>query len=256
MNPLITVILFFAIAFSLLGGCAKKNMEEKQLISNEELLDFLLSNNLLKVSNEIDIDGQLESERLLVNYFSVSPEEYFEAFKNNSKSINFFNRDIRKNELLKHGSERQNDSLLIIRTYYKDIIFKDYKNRSKFFYEGKVNQLHIVKSYEFEDSFTYFIDAKTGDIVNKLIGPLVQFDPDENLILYSDGAVFDYSQLTEVSLFEATLFGLETLLTDHNQWVVSRAFFTNENEIYYVHSAYGDGYGFRSTFAKMVIQRK
>jgi len=255
MHTIVKIIFPFVLAISLLSGCTQNKNEEVQLIDNEELLSILITNDILDVSNEIEVDGKLESERLLVNYFTVSPEEYFEAFKNSSESIDFFNRDFRINEKLKPGAERKNDSLLIIKTYYKDLIFKDYKERSKFFYEGKVDQLHIVKGYQFEDSFTYFIDASTGDIVSKLWGTLTENYSKEDLFLYSDGIVFDFDQLTEVSFFEPHLFGLDTLLVDQTQWIAKNAFFTGENEIYYVHTAYGDG-SFKSTYAKMEIIRK
>lgn len=246
-----TLALVFAIP--LLNGCTLKN--EQPLISNEELLNVLISNDLLDNSNEIEIKGKLESDRLLVNYFTVSPEEYFEAFRNSSEFIDFFVREYRINEQLMSGAERKNDSLLIIKTYYKDLIFKDYENRSKFFYEGRVDQLHIVKGYQFEDSFTYFIDASTGDIVSKLWGTLTENYSKKDLFLYSDGIVFDFDQLTEVSFFEPHLFGLDTLLIDQTQWIAKNAFFKGENEIYYVHTAYGDG-SFKSSYAKMEIVRK
>lgn len=252
---MVKLIIALTIAFSLLNGCIQKDMQQQPLISNGELLNILTSDNLLEISNEIEVEGKLQSDKLLINYFTVSPEEYFEAFRNSSEAIDFFTRDFRINEQLMSGVERKNDSLLIIKTYYKDLIFKDYKDRSKFFYEGKVDQLHIVKGYQFEDSFTYFIDASTGDIVSKLWGTLTENHSKEDLFLYSDGIVFDFDQLTEVSFFEPHLFGLDTLLIDQTQWIAKNTFFTDENEIYYIHTAYGDG-SFKSTYAKMEIIRK
>lgn len=255
MIPLKIIKFPLLLVFLLLNGCMKKSVPQQLLIDNEKVLNILVSNALLDTSNEVEVEGKLENDRLLVNYFTVSPEEYFDAFRSNPKPMDFFTRDYRINEQLMSGAERKEDSLLTIKTYYKDLIFKDYKDRSKFFYEDQVDELHVIKGYQFEDSFTYFIDVSTGDIVSKLWGTLTENYPGDNLFLYSDGIIFGFDQLTEVSFYEPHFFGLDTLLTDQNLWLAKNAFFTSQDEIYYVHTAYGDG-SFKSTYAKMEIIRK
>lgn len=245
----------FVICYLLFTSCIQKNFQTQKLIGNEEVLNILISKGYFEFQNEIQVDGRLENERLIISYFSVTQEEYFEAFKNNQNHIDFFGREFRVNEQLKSGSERKDDTLLVINTDLKDLIFKDYKEKSIYFYEDKVENLHVVKGYQFEDAYSYFIDSSTGEIVDRLWGTQIKNFPGDNLFLYSDGIIFDYDQLTEVAFLESNYSGIDTLLTVDNQWIAKNAFFSKQNEVFYIHTDYSNGI-FKSSYAKMEIRKK
>lgn len=245
------------IVLILLVGCENERHEQTQKYNNRDLLTHLKNEGELKSMNEIEVDGVLENDSLIVKFNSVSPDQYFKAFEEHTKPINYFTREIRLNEIFQQGVSRNRDSLLIVKTTDKDITYKDNSgSRTKFFYEGQLSDYHVVKSFEFEDAYTYFLNRWTGNVDYKMRSILVEYELEENLILYSDGMVFGPDHQTELSLFKLNEFSLDTLLTDQNLWMASRAFFTDQNEIYYVHTAYGDGDGFKSTYAKMEIIRK
>jgi|GEM_PF-999251 len=257
LNKVSGIFLTVLFLLVLITGCEKEQFNQVQTYDNYNLLAHLKENNELKLENEVEVNGVIENDLLIVRYRSVDPDQYFKAFEEHATPINYFTRQSRINEDFQKGVTRKEDSLLVVKTSDKDITFKDNGgSRTKFFYEGQLSDYHIVKSFEFEDAYTYFVNKWTGNVDYKMRSTLVEYESEENLVLYSDGMAFGFDHQTELSILKLNEFSMDTLLTDQNLWMASKAFFINENEIYYIHTAYGDGDGFKSTYAKMEIIRK
>lgn len=255
MSKIFVRLILISMQIILLIGCSSNAKRELSCSErNAQLLIYLKAENELLKKNEINIDGQLEGDSISVKYKSIEPGEYYKAFEENAECINYFSHGTRINEVLREGATRKNDSLLTIEGYDKNITFKDNKkSRTKFLYENEANDFHIVKSYEFEDAYTYFVNKWTGEIDYKLWGTLVEVYPKEDLLFYTNGTVFGYDQKTEVSFFRVNTNGIDTLLNAQTKWFASHTFITSPYEIYYVHRAYDESSGMKSSYAKMEV---
>jgi hypothetical protein len=222
---------------------------------NKELIDHLKSGNYILVEeNEIDVNGSFGNDSLLVEYFSVSPEEYYEAFESVGYLQKHFSRKEKINEGFGQNAYRKNDSLVLVGNSKNYILTENV--RDEYFYEGRIGNLHIIQAMEFEDINTYFISSKNGKVVYTKWGASVAIYPDEEIVFYSDNFLNRLRDSTETSFYQIENDNLKKLVTIKSKWFAGFAFFKHPDELYYLHSFYENNSSMKSSYAKMKIQEK
>lgn len=243
-------IILLSLAF-IIQNCS--NVDSEISKKNSILLDHLLTGSYILIyENEMEVKGEMVGDSISVKYYSVNPEEYFSEFEESKTLKTHFTRDHRFNEILGQYAVRKNDSLILKGRNRQDFLLKD-GIRDFYFYEGKVLNLHIVKSIQFEDSRIMFINYQDGVEAFSLLGLSLSKDERNNLIFYSDDVLNSMRDSTEIAFYKVNSNKLDTLLSVQTKWFSNFSFFKNSNEIYYLHSVYEDGYKMKSTYAKMEI---
>ncbi|MFY0683918.1 MAG: hypothetical protein JXR20_05145 [Balneola sp.] len=247
-------LLIFLISLSIFfTSCDGKKNRIRQ--ENKELICHLKSGSYTLVEeNEIEVNGSFENDSLLVEYFSVSPEEYYEAFESVGYLQKHFTRKEKINEDLSQKAYRKNDSLILVGKSKNYILTENV--RDEYFYEGIIGNLHIIRAMEFEDLNTYFISTTNGKVIHTKIGSSVATIPEKGLVLYSDNFLNHLRDSTETSLYQVENESLHNLVTIHSSWFASFAFFKNRDELYYLHSFYENNASMKSSYAKMEIRKK
>jgi hypothetical protein len=255
MNKFSIIICFLA----LVSACQMEKVDSDISLRNVELFEYIRdSTSIFIKTNELDVSGYFEGDTLRVKYFSVSPDEYFTAFKESEDYISLFLRESRFNERLGEGVYRKNDSDLIIDIDGKSFIFNDNKSeRSWFYYEGKFGEFHLIRSIQYEDILTYYLNSKTGNIEKLLALGNMATNISERLVFYSEFPTPIYSKdNTEITIFQVNSDRRDTLLFVQSDWFSMFPFFKNPHELYYIHNIYDDQDGLQSSYAKMEISWK
>lgn len=243
----------------LLSACVKNSDRDEIVSRNKELLVHLKnSKGVLIDENNMEVSGQFEGDSMLVEYYSVSPGEFYKAAEESEEYIKSFSHEDRFNEVFGDDVYRIEDSLLIVSADGKRTLFEDdARERSWFFYENKLGNLHVIKSIQFEDAETLFLSSQTGEIEFNLMGIRVATNSKERLVFYADVMNVDLKDSTEVSFFRVNSSdSLDTLVTVYTEWFPRFAFFKNPHQLYYVHSVFDGNRILQSSYAKMEIQRK
>ncbi len=247
-------IIFYFLA--LVSACQMEKDESDISLRNIELFEYIRdSTSIFIKTNELDVSGYFEGDTLRVKYYSVSPDEYYTAFKESEDFISYFSREGRFNEKLGGGVYRKNDSDLIINVDGNSFLFNDNISESNWFYhEGKIGEYHLIKSIQYEDVLAYYLNSKTGNIEKFLALGNMATNIRERLVLYSELPTPIYSKdNTEITIFQVNSDRRDTLLFVQSDWFAMFPFFKNPHELYYIHSTYDDQNGIQSSYAKMEI---
>ena len=247
--------LFLKLIFILvLFSCTK--FDKDIIASNQQLLNHLKNGNyILPDENELNVSGEIQGDSISIKYYSVQPEEYFKAFVNSHRKRKHFTREVKFNEGLGENAIRKNDSLILKGERGKRYVLKD-SVRDFYFYEDKLSIYHVVKTIQFEDSRTMFINQKNGKEEFSFFGLSTKTSTEDSLIFYSDNFLHQMRELTPIGFFRMEKGTLDTLFFEDTSWFVNFAFFQNSDEMYYCHSIYEDGINLKSSFAKMEITQK
>jgi len=206
-------------------------------------------------TNEVDVLGRLESDRITISYSSISKNEYDSVLNKNYDSYSFFKKEYRVNEQINHlNVDRHQDSLLIIKTPTKNITFKD-TQKSRFFYDTQTEYYHVVKGVKFEEAFTLFINKYSGDIDLKVEGLNIESYANNSMFFYAETQDFGVDYLSDILIFEMREGLIDTLLFRKDRWGATNIFFENANTMYYEHIDF-DKSNIRRSLAKMIINGK
>lgn len=246
------LILLISISLFFTSCDGEKN---RFRLENKELIDHLKSGTYILVEeNEIEVNGSFGNDSLLVEYFSVSPQEYYQAFESVGYLQKYFSRKEKINEGFGQNAYRKNDSLILVGNSKNYILTENV--RDKYFYEGRIGNLHIIRALEFEDVNTYFISSKSGKVVYTKRGASVATYLDEEIVFYSDNFLNELRDSTETSLYQIENDSLINLVTIKSKWSANFAFFKHPDELYYLHSLYENNSSRKSSYAKMKIKKK
>ena len=140
-----------------------------------------------------------------------------------------------------------------------DYEFVDSKVEDKrYFLENKINNYFIIKTTQFEDAETIFLNSETGKQEFCFLGISSYTDAKNSLMFYSSPmrSVIDDPAL--ICIFKIETNKIDTLLYQKTEWYPKYAFFDKDSSwIFYIHSFYDSAsYKLKSTFAKIELEMK
>ncbi len=252
-----TLLIYLKILIFILiiSGCGSP--KEKVSTDNENLIKILKDSvfSFAKI-NEFEVKGEIETELMKINYYSVSEDEFLNAVRKNSERIRFFRRNLKINE---SHYQRRTGNYLRLGSNSEFIYLSDLKpsntNRARnYFLEGNVGDFFVVKRIEFESKETILVNSKTLQEEFYLYGLSSCISHQEPIMFYCNTFRVTPDDDHEISFFKTDNNTIDTLLKSRTQWFTEFSFFDDNNarSIYYIHSSIDD-YVLRSTYAKMDI---
>lgn len=246
-------ILMFILIFS---GC--NSPKDKEVSTQNQNVITILKDSVFSFAkiDEFEVNGEIETGLMKINYYSVSEDEFLNAVRENSERIRFFRRNLKINE---NNFQRRKGNLIRLESSSEFINLSDLKasktNRARnYFLEGKVGDYFVVKRIEFESKETILVNSKTLQEEFYLYGLSSCISHQEPIMFYCNTFRVTPDDDHEISFFKTDNNTIDTLLKSRTQWFTEFSFFADNNarSIYYIHSSIDD-YVLRSTYAKMDI---
>ena len=247
--------LLIIISFSIIS-CKDS---QKHYTTSDRLINFLQdSTTLFSNIEQIIINGEIESSKVRLKFYSVSEKEFMLALRDNEKNVRFFTKKNKFNENLLLPEGNRVDSVLRIGNNKEYIYLVDLRDRKNFrarnfFLEDKIGNFFIIKRIQFEDSETIFWNNETKEEELYLSGISVCTNSKDLLVFYSSTFKVTPEDKNPVCLFSLKHNKVDTLLCINTDWFTHFSFFDmKDSSIYYIHSYYDDDI-LKSTYAKMDI---
>lgn len=249
---IVSLACLFFISCNLKNGVGIKD-DENLLMYVKDSTDIFYN------IGEIRVSGEIESATARIKYYSISEDEFLNAFEKNRKNIRVFSLKHRENEFLDSVTIVRKDSTLNIGNLnktYVDFGGSNNKRDSRYFLNSKVGDYFVLKRIQFEDDETLFLNANTGNV--DLILPTINVftKTKDSLVFVSDARSLLVGDEASSCLMEIHHNRVDTIVYENTNWFTSFAFFDeNESFIYYIHNYYSDN-DIVATFARMEIERK
>ncbi len=249
-------IIIYFLGYLFLTSCSY-NIDKNDINLSKFLLDSTqVFSNITDLKIDEEIYGKYGTS---IKHYSISKDEFFAALDKNAEQISFFSHQHKINEGLDSKALNRKDSILSIKVNGEQITFIDI-NESKvnkerdYFLHGKIDNFYVVKSIQFEDGITQFINKETG--LSELSIPTLNIFFNDSLMFVSDSRLFFHGGEVTVSLLSVKNNSIDTLLLTNTDWYTSFAFFDSKKpSMYYIHEKYKED-SLVSTYARMDIIQK
>ena len=236
----------------LLVSCSNPRQEKAN--SGVELLSYLEDKTEILSFEESEVNGKLENENVVINYHSVSKNDFISAIKRNEESIRFFRRDIKINEYESSLSQRYNQYLRlqgdVDHLYLVDIEESSVHRARNFFLEGEVGGYYVIKRIQFEDAETILYNLDNGKEVIFING--ISASISDSLLVYTGVLYSDFQQMSSpFTLLKINDSKIDTVIHSYVNWCTNFSFFDkSDSSIYYIHHQFNND-NLESTYAKM-----
>jgi len=238
VNGLMLVFMLFLSCYGFYYNQASHNIESRNAIIDEFIHSYLLE----QVDVRLHFKDTIVKEKGRILIEGISKANFLNGAENNMSFLPpIIKNQTRLNEKLWEGAERLNDSVLILRYLkaesdtVKDI---DIGRRTWAFYHGNTENHHFITLIYFETCSTKVINYNSGLVDYSFYCGGSALNHDGTLFFHYDQR-YPFFEPVRFSLYELSTGKLEEVfkLTSNvsDGWHPSVAFFTSNNEIYYVH---------------------
>lgn len=224
------VIAFLLFSFS---SCDRKASNERVIRSLEKISLFTSSNDMDSVNT-----GRVENSRVLLTFESISQEALFSVLNNMKEDVPYFTNEVRLGEKYGDNSSRNGDTLFL---YDEDekYIFIDRHERPKerYFFQGKIGSLFVIKKNSFENAETIFIGNDCKGVSAQGISSTLD---EKKEIIFSTENLQEFKwDSTKVTLVKLKGCQFDTLISYNPNWFSMFSFFY-EGNLYFARTKVND----------------
>lgn len=239
-------ILGSLVLFSLLSSC-RSNVDNSAVQKMIEEAEWFGQTSLA-------IDSFLSNDRVILKYYSITEEEFYEALQNTGYTVGYFTRKHDIGERLGLHSSRTGDTLRVDLKSDSLLVNTHDPYNTRYFYVSQVGGYHMVKKLSFEDASTMLLSDECDTKVFEGVAPVPN---EEGSLLFSSSNEQEMKwDSTQVSLVKLNGCSIDTLISCNPHWFSLYSFFTDDNEIYLAHTVVNDDGSYTITPVRMEVKMK
>jgi hypothetical protein len=200
------------------------------------------------------IDSVLSNDRVILRYYSITEEEFYEALQSTGYTVGYFTRKHDIGERIGLHSSRTGDTLRVDLKSDSLLVNTHDTYNTRYFYASQVGEYHMVKKLSFEEASTMFLSDECG---TKVFEGVAAVPNEEGSLLFSSSNEQEMKwDSTQISLIKLSSCSIDTLISCNPHWFSLYSFFTDNNEIYLAHTVVNDDGTYTITPVRMEVKMK